>query len=621
MELSSKILSDIVVYSKYAQHKKDEFRREVWQEIVTRNMEMHMNKYPKLADEIQRAYRLVYDRKILPSMRALQFSGRAIEISPNRQYNCSFVAIDDWNVFHEIMFLLLGGSGVGYSVQKHHVEKLPRIQRPIERSRRHLIADSIEGWADAVKILMKSYFFGLSDPMFDFSIIRPKGSPLKTSGGRAPGPQPLKDALHNIRKILDTKPAGSKLTPLEVHDIICFISDAVLSGGIRRAALIALFSMDDIEMLTCKYPASLDKNPQRKNANNSAVLLRHRIKKSDFLELWKIIEKSGCGEPGLYFSNNMEWGANPCVEIAMRSTSFCNLTTGNVSNVISQADFNERMSSASLIGTLQAGYTDFHYLRDEWREVTEKEALLGVSLTGVSSGAIDGLNTVEAAKVVVEENKRIAKLIGINPAARTTCIKPEGTSSLVVGTSSGIHAWYNDYYIRRMVLNKQEPIYDYLKTVLPELVEDSFYKPHLEGVLSIPIKAPAGSKLRHESPLELLARIKKYHDEWIVPGHISGDNTHNISATIPLKDDEWDAVGEWMWENKDSYNGLTVFPECSSAFQQMPHEDCTKEVYEKMCESLKKIDLTEVLEYSDNTNLLDQAACAGGACSVDKVGK
>ena len=313
MDLSTSILSDITVHMKYAKYVPELQRRETWHELVTRNKEMHQRKYPHIADEIEAAYKLVYDKKVLPSMRSLQFGGKPIEISPNRIYNCAYLPIDDWRAFSETMFLLLGGTGVGYSVQKHHVDQLPEIRKPSQkRTRRYLIGDSIEGWADAIKVLMKSYFEGLSTPEFDYSDIRHKGALLVTSGGKAPGPQPLKDCIHNIKKILDTKDDGSKLSPVEVHDIICFIADAVLTGGIRRAALISLFSLDDEEMLTCKFGAWWELNPQRGRANNSAVILRHKITEEKFFDLWKKIEESGSGEPGVYFSNDKDWGTNPC---------------------------------------------------------------------------------------------------------------------------------------------------------------------------------------------------------------------------------------------------------------------------------------------------------------------
>jgi len=313
MDLSSEILSNITVYMKYSKYLPELKRRETWEELVTRNMEMHIKHYPKLEQEIRENYKFVYNKQVLPSMRSMQFAGKPIEISPNRIYNCAFAPIDDWRVFSEIMFLLLGGTGVGYSVQKHHVDALPEIQKPNkERSRRWLVADSIEGWADAVKVLVKSYFFGGSHIEFDFSDIRAKGARLVTSGGKAPGPQPLKECLIKLEGILDSKENGTRLTPIEVHDMVCHIADAVLAGGIRRAALISLFSATDEEMIGCKSGNWWETNPQRGRANNSAVLMRHKITKEYFMDLWKRIEASGAGEPGIYLSNDKDWGTNPC---------------------------------------------------------------------------------------------------------------------------------------------------------------------------------------------------------------------------------------------------------------------------------------------------------------------
>lgn len=313
MHISSKILSDIITYMKYSKYDNELQRRETWKELVDRNKEMHIKKFPDLKDEIEDAYRFVYDKKVLPSMRSLQFGGKPIEISPNRIYNCAYLPIDDCRSFSECMFLLLGGCGVGYSVQKHHVEKLPEIRVPNKkRKKRFLIADSIEGWADAVKALVSSYFKGTSDIDFDFRDIRPKGARLVTSGGKAPGPQPLKECLIKIKGILDLKANGDQLDPIEVHDIICHIADAVLAGGIRRAALICLFSADDLDMISCKSGNWWELNPQRGRANNSAVLIRHKASKEFFDELWLRIKESGAGEPGIYFSNDKEWGTNPC---------------------------------------------------------------------------------------------------------------------------------------------------------------------------------------------------------------------------------------------------------------------------------------------------------------------
>jgi ribonucleoside-diphosphate reductase alpha chain len=617
MEISNQILSEITVHMKYSKYLPNHNRRESWDELVTRNKQMHIKKYPHLTDEIENAYKYVYDKKVLPSMRSLQFGGKPIEISPNRIYNCAYLPIDDYRAFGETMFLLLGGTGVGYSVQKHHIEKLPEIHKPNpNRKRRYLITDSIEGWADAVKVLVKSYFIGGSTFVFDFSDIRQKGARLVTSGGKAPGPQPLKECLIKLAGILDAKNDGDRLSTIEVHDMVCHIADAVLAGGIRRAALISLFSADDEEMIACKSGNWWETNPQRGRANNSATLMRHKLTKEFFMDLWKRVELSGAGEPGIYLTNDKDWGTNPCCEIALRPFQFCNLCEVNASDIESQEDYEARVKAAAFIGTLQAGYTNFHYLRPVWQRTTEKDALIGVSMTGIGSGTVLGFDMKAAAKTVKQENARVAELIGINKSARTTTVKPAGTTSLTLGTSSGIHAWHNDYYIRRIRVGKNESIYSYLAANNPELVQDEYFRPHDTAVISIPQKAPDGAIMRTESPFQLLDRIKKVHLEWVKPGHRNGNNTHNVSATVSLKPDEWELAGEWMWENREHYNGLSVLPYSDHTYMQAPFEDCTKEVYEEMFKSLVSIDLSKVIELDDNTDRAGELACAGGACEI-----
>ena len=616
MDLEKKILSDITVHMKYAKYIDSKQRRENWEELVTRNMDMHVKKFPHLKSEISNAYQYVFSKKVLPSMRSMQFGGKPIEVSPNRIFNCAYAPIDDYRVFGEIMFLLLGGTGVGYSVQRHHVEKLPEIRRPSTRSRRFLIGDSIEGWADAVSALVSSYFKGSSKIRFDFSDIRPKGARLVTSGGKAPGPQPLRECLVKVEGILDGKENGDQLTPIEVHDIVCYIADAVLAGGIRRAALISLFSADDEEMISAKAGAWWELNPQRGRANNSVVVMRHKIDKPTFMNLWKRVEESRSGEPGFYFSNDKEWGCNPCCEIGLRPYQFCNLVEINVSDVQTQEELNERSIAASFIATLQASYTDFHYLRPIWKRTTEKEALIGVSMTGIASGGVLKLNLKEASLKVNMENRRVAMQIGINRAARTTCVKPAGTTSLTLGTSSGIHAWHNDYYIRRLRVGKNEAIYNYLMKNIPELVEDCKFRGHDTAILSIPQKAPEGAILRHETAFDLLERVKKVSEEWIQGGHYKGSNSHNVSATITIKDDEWDETGKWMWENRGCYNGLSVLPHDRGTYVQAPFEDCDKETYEKMLALVKSVDLDLVIETEDETDLSGEIACGGGSCEI-----
>jgi ribonucleoside-triphosphate reductase len=616
MEKASKVLSDLTVFMKYASYLEDKNRRETWEELVNRNKEMHQKKYYALQEEIEAAYKMVHERKLLPSMRSMQFAGTAIEVNPAKIYNCAFAPIDDWRVFGEIMWLLLGGTGVGYSVQTEDVDKLPEIRKPNPyRFKRYLIADSIEGWGDAVKMLMKTYFKGTSTLIFDFSAIRPKGAKVGKSG-KAPGPAPLRECLVKIQGILDAKADGDKLKPIEVHDIICHIADAVLAGGIRRAALISLFSADDDEMIAAKSGAWWEKNPQRGRANNSAVLLRGNTEKEQFDALWKRIKASNAGEPGIYWTNNLQWGTNPCAEIALRPFQFCNLCEVNVSDLESQEDFNARVKAAAFIGTLQAGYTDFHYLREVWKRTTEKEALIGVSMTGIASGKVLDLDMKQAAEIVKQENERVANLIGINKSARTTTVKPAGTTSLTLGTSSGIHAWHNDYYLRRIRVNKNEAIYAYLSIYHPNLLEDEIYRPHDTAVITIPQKAPEGAILRTESALDLLERVKKVTKDWIKPGHRSGNNTHNVSATVSIKEDEWEMVGDWFWENKKFYNGLSVLPHNGHTYDQAPFEDCTKEKYEQLMKSLEELDLTKVVEFQDFTNLQGELACASGGCEI-----
>jgi ribonucleoside-triphosphate reductase len=613
----SQILSEITTHLKYSKYQPELERRETWTELVDRNKQMHLDKFPELAEEIEDAYTFVYDKKVLPSMRSLQFAGKPISINNARTFNCSYLPIDDYRAFPEIMFLLLSGCGVGYSVQNHHVEKLPEIRKPL-KSKRYLVGDSIEGWADAVRVLIKSYTgYNQYAPKFDFRDIRDKGAQLVTVGGKAPGPEPLKIALTHVQSILDRKGDGEKLTTLECHDMICHLADAVLSGGIRRAALIALFNLNDDAMLTCKFGSWWEHNPQRGRANNSAVLLRSKIDKPVFLDLWKKIELSNSGEPGFLFTNDKDAGTNPCAEINLKPNQFCNLCEINASDIDTQEEYNARSKAAAFIGTLQASYTDFHYLRDIWKKTTEKEALLGIGMTGIASGAVFKLNMKEAAKVVVAENERVSALIGINKAARTTTVKPAGTTSLVLGTSSGVHDWHSKYYFRRIRLGKNEALYSYLAINHPEMLEDDYFLPQIQSIVKIPQKAPEGALLREETTaLNLLERIKIINKEWIKPGHKKGPNMHNVSATVNIKPNEWETSGEWIFENKEYFTALSFLPESEHTYVQTPFETCTKEEYEQSVLSLHEIDLTKVIEITDNTAVQSEVACGALGCEI-----
>ena len=614
MNLSNKILSDITVFNKYAKYNEDVGRRESWHELVTRNMDMHIRKYKHIENEIRGAYQYVYDKKVLPSMRSLQFGGRPIEVANNRIYNCAFLPIDHIDGFSELMFLLLGGTGGGYSVQKLWVDKLPTVKGTLPESRRFLIGDSIEGWADAIKVLMEAHFLGKQNPTFDYRDIREKGAALITTGGKAPGPAPLKHCIETLKEKLD-EAKGRQLKPIEVHDMCCIIADAVLAGGIRRAALIALFDRDDVDMLNAKSGEWWTHSPYRARANNSAVLPRGKVSEEEFYELMAIVEASGAGEPGIYWTSDETWGTNPCCEIGLRPFQFCNLCEVNADDVVDQTDLNNRSKAAALIGTLQAGYTDFHYLRPIWKQTTEEEALIGVGMTGIGSGAVLKLNLRESADEVVKENKRVALLINVNPAARTTTVKPSGTSSLVVGSSSGVHAWHGSYYIRRMRVGKNEALYNYMVAKVPALVEDDKFNP-AGAILSFPQAAPRGAILRSESPESLLDRVRLFNLDWVRHGHVSGANTHNVSCTISLRDDEWKDCIDWMWSNRNEYNGISVLPYDGGTYVQAPFEDITEAKYYELEKHLVAINLLDVVEEEDETDLSGEIACSGGACEV-----
>lgn len=622
MNKSQKLLSDIAIFNKYAKYQENKKRRENWEEIIDRYLAMMKKKYKKdfIHKMLDESEAIIKDYKTLPSMRALQFAGPAIKKNESRIYNCAYLPIDHYAAFSETMFLLLGGTGVGYSVQRRHIENLPKIVKP-QKERKFLIGDSIEGWADAVKALMKSYFgVTKAKPRFDYSDIREKGTRLVTAGGKAPGPGPLKICLANIETILDGKQNEEKLTDLEVHDIICHIADAVLAGGIRRAALISLFSHDSIPMLTAKTGAWWEHNPQRGRANNSAVLVRGQHTEEDFYRIWDFIKHSNSGEPGIYWTNDPDYGTNPCCEISLRPFTFCNLCEISGSNIKDKKDLFERGTVAAFLGTLQAGFTDFHYLRPIWKENTEKDALIGVGITGICNGDILEYDLTELADKVKEVNYEIANIIGIQPAARTTTIKPSGTTSCVLGTSSGIHAWHSKHYIRNMQCTIGDDLYNYFIKYHPRLIKEMDYQPG-SAVIGIPQRAPDKAILREEEDaLEFLARVKRFNLEWVRRGHNRGVNTNNVSATCSIDDmkGEWSSVGEWMWENQDSYNGLSVLPFNGGTYKDAPFMTCSKKTYEDLTSYIEKnpIDLTKILEDEDHTSLRDSLACSGNQCEI-----
>lgn len=615
MNKSNKLLSQLVAFRTYAKYLQHASRRESLEETINRNMSMHLEKFPKHSRDIIKAYKQVHDLKVMPSMRSLQFGGDAIVKNNARIYNCAFVHIKYTRVFAESLYLLLCGTGVGYSVQNHHIAELPNIRKP-KRENTHMIHDSIEGWADAVDALMNAYFYGAIRPIFEYSQISPKGTYLATTGSKAPGPEPLRLALNLVEKKLQDA-IGRKLNSLECHDIMCILADCVLAGGIRRAALISLFDKDDEAMLTCKQGEWWVKTPFRARANNSAILVRNETTKEEFLRVFDACIKSKAGEPGFLWVDDKETGANPCVEIGLQSNQFCNLTTTNMTGIKNEKDFLNRVYASALLGTLQASYTDFPYLGERWKQVTEEEALIGCSFTGIAdSPAVTAEMLQKGAELVKEVNEKYAKLIGINIAARCTAIKPEGTASCVLGSASGIHARHSKYYLRRIRLNKEESLAKYLKLVIPDLVEDDLFSTR-DVVVTIPQESPEDSIVREkESATTLMDRVLFYNENWVRPGHRSGKARHNVSCTINYKDDEVELLAKRMWDEREVYSGISLLPYDGGNYKQAPFEECTKEVFESMNKLVKDIDLTQVLEMDDQTNMAEQLACAGGVCEI-----
>ena len=745
MDKSNQILSDIIHHMKYAKYIKEMQRRESFDETCLRNMDMHIEKYPFLSEQIEQVYnRSVLTKKVLPAMRSMQFAGEAIKQNNVRMFNCSYAPCDDIKIFSEAMFLLLSGVGFGYSVQFHHILKLPPINLP-RGIKNYKVSDSIEGWADAINELIKAFLDNKVMPDFDFSGIRKKGSKL-SSGGKAPGYYPLKNCLDHIKNLFLKKIENNdfRLSTLDCHSIFCFIADAVLSGGIRRAAMIALFSFDDLEMRNCKSDQWWLNNPHFARANNSAIAPYQEITESMFKKFWQDVEKSGAGEPGIIWGHSKETGFNPCFthdtkilsengyvkigenvgdirliningdtvngsiwsngvkpvieltlsnkvkikctpdhkfldidgnevmakdlkgnriksfdkvvsefpkvisikeagqeevfdfnlqdnthwgviegviahncsEASLRPYSFCNLVEINGSEIKDQQDFNQTCADAAFINTLQASYTNFHYLRDIWKQTTDEDALIGVSITGIASGCIDNLDLKLGAEIIKKTNEEVSKLIGINKAARCTLVKPAGTTSLILGTSSGIHDWHDKFYLRRVRVNKQEAIYSYILENLPEIVENDNFDQHT-AIFVFPQKAPDNAKIRSNTDvIELLERVKKYNLEWIRNGHNRGDNYHNVSATISIKDHEWEKVGSWIWNNRYNYHGLSVLPFDGGTYQQAPFESCDENTYNQYLSYFKDIDLKQIIEIEDNTEFDESIACSGGTCEL-----
>jgi len=661
------LLSDIVVFTKYSRIKEElgnPQRKMNWVEIVDEYLQMMVRQYPNLEDEIISNGQFIKNKKVFPSMRALQYSGIPIENNHARMYNCSGIELDNIKVFSEIMFLSLSGCGVGVSLKKRCINKLPPVIQP-SSPKKFRISDSVEGWSDAIRILMYSYFRGNNYPTFDFSDIRPKGSLIKKLQCQAPGSEKLQWAITKIDIILKNA-IGRQLTDIECLDIVDIIAYSVVSGGIRSAAIIVFADKDStiidaksvIEFKSHKYLREENGNnvyeiitkdglthevsissvsvediallrynkiqwyhvyPHRAMSNNSISERYDNITENEFKTVMKKSITNGTGEPGILFTNEDNVLSNPCGEIVFESESFCNLTTINAYNIESQEDFDIRSKIAAFFGTLQAGFTDFHYIRYSWKEKAEKQALLGVSITGIAGRKIENLDEAQAAKCAVEENERIANLIGINPADRVTCIKPEGSTTLVAEAfGAGVHSAFAEYYTRRIRIQKAQPIAKYLKEVMPDFIEDDLLD-KTKLVLSLPMKSDDNCITENESPIELLERNKRYNINWIRNGHHKGSSYNNVSATVSVDNKDVDEVINWIWENRKDCAGLTLLPKIDNTYQQTPFEKIDKEQYEYMISMIPEdIDLSKV-GVSINKETTRESACSGGSCEIHSI--
>ncbi len=655
-----KAISGYIHAGKYARYLPEFSRREMYPETVGRTEGMHLTRFPHMAEEITWAFDLVREQKVLPSMRSMQFAGAAILANHCKQYNCTFTHIDRCEAFGEALYLLLCGCGVGYSIQRDHVEKLPTLGRVSEKKVRHfVIDDTIEGWSDALKALVASYIPG--SPFegryveFAYHLIRDAGSLLKTSGGRAPGHVTLRKSLEAIRAVLDGA-QGRQLRPIECHRILCHAADAPLSGGVRRSAMIALFSVDDVEMMDCKTGDWLDREPWFANANNSAVLIRGEVREREFKRLFASTKQ--WGEPGFFFTWNMQWGCNPCGEInfdprliidaktqaklakrdiqvaigdVFSGWGFCNLTTINAAKLKSREDFLMAAKAATFIGTLQATYTSFPYLGWVSEMIAERDALLGVSMTGMldaPSIACDPKLQREVALHVKSWNRQFAERLGVEPAARTTCVKPEGTASLELGgVASGHHAHHSRRYIRRVIADEHEVVFQAFRQVNPNLCVQ---RPDGKWVVEFPVEiAPTAIVKADLSALEFLGMVRSTQQNWVIPGtnadrtqqHFGEMLAHNVSNTVHVKDDEWGAVADYVWEHRNSFTGVSFIPEQGDKrYPFAPFEAVTSETdevyYNRLLTSYMPVDYGTLMEAEDGTALVNEPACANGACAI-----
>jgi ribonucleoside-diphosphate reductase alpha chain len=684
-------MADYIAMAKYARYRPELGRREIFSEGVERVRDMHLEFFGEKLDRvipqllspdvselagrnaellvralggmrldqvITDAFAQVAAKKVLPSMRSMQFGGQAILKNQSRMFNCSFANVDRVEFFREYFYLLLSGCGVGFSVQKHHIALLPSLPpRGAENDLpvwHYHVEDTIEGWSDALHALIMSFYEGKKIE-FDYSRIRPRGELLKTSGGKAPGHLPLKKALIKVEALLN-EAKGRALRPIEVYDMNMFIAKAVLAGGIRRSATICLFSPDDEEMMNAKTGNWFDKHPQRSASNNSAVLSRSDRNIEHFKKLFKAQKEFG--EPGFFFNDHPDAGCNPCAEINLlpvvdwelspeevselyrngykgdlpgtsRLSGFqhCNLTTINGQAATTETAFYKACIAATVIGTLQAAYTDMPYLGPITRLINEHDALLGVSICGFMDNPgvlFDQEILTSGARLCRATNRLIASVIGIRPAAKLSTCKPEGTASLILGAASGIHPHHSRRYFRRVQANRKEPIYSFFKIANPQMTEVSVYNPDTDDVITFPVEAPKKAILRKDlTAVQFLELVKLVQQSWVIPGGDPGSRSpdlhHNVSNTCTVRQDEWEEVAEFIWANRRFFTGISLLQDAGDkAYAQAPREEVSTEGDVAKWNALRpnRVDYTLMREQSDETELKQTVACAGGACEL-----
>lgn len=623
-------LSTYIHATKYARYIPELKRRETYSETVNRVMTMHVNKFPERRGLIIDAFQYVYERQVMPSMRSLQFAGPAIEVHNARMYNCCFTHIDRISAFKDIFYLLLCGCGVGYSIQWQHIECLPKLVEPTD-VQYYTVQDTIEGWALAMDALILGFVIG-SMVEFNYSEIRLKGEDLEISGGKAPGHVPLRRCIEKCRRLLN-QAIGRRLRPIECHDIICYIAEAVLSGGIRRSSLISLFSVNDTEMLFAKSAGNFGPgqgiNEHRSMANNSAILLRDGCTKDEFDRIIRIAAE-GVGEPGFLFVSDLNHGCNPCGEIGLNPTTasgsgvaFCNLCEVNVAACKNVDEFFEAVEAATIIGTLQATYTDFPFLGLTSERIADRDRLLGVGLLGMVDNpfVFDPAVQREAAAIVKTINIVWAEKLGINRGARLTTVKPGGTVSLAVGgVGAGIHPHHARRYFRRVTANPLEPVAQEFRRVNPHMVET---KPNGDWVITFPVQAPEGAiTLKDVTAIEFCEKVMSTYENWIVPGTTRGKLTHNVSCTVPLDTaSEAGRIIDYIWNNRDRISAMAFAPRLiEKVFPFAPQETVSSESDERrwnyLIEGYTAIDWSTFSESEDNT--VRDLACEGPTCEVEQ---